>query len=66
MNYAGFFCIGVGILTTAIGLLCLAISLFSKELPIRQKARRYAFSILPIALLLLGIGGYLVGNSLHS
>lgn len=62
MNYLGFFCVGVGILTTAVGLLCLAISLFSKEVVVQKKARLFAIRVLPIALIFLGIGGYLIVN----
>lgn len=60
MNYVGFLCVGLGIFATAFSLLCAVIGIFSKEIPIRQKAFFYAKWGVPLALCLLGFGLYTV------
>lgn len=60
MHYLGFLCLGLGILSIAISLLCAAIAIFSKERLVKQKAKRFMFIVLPIAVLLLIIGFSLI------
>lgn len=60
MNYLGFLCLGLGILSVAISLLCGAIATFSKEQIVKQKAKQFMFRVLPIAVLLLIIGFVLI------
>lgn len=65
MLYIGILAIGLGILSTVIGLICLALSSFSQEIVVRQKTKKIATRILPVAVVLLFLGTglveYLVG-----
>lgn len=65
MLYMGILVIGLGILTTVAGLICLAIASFSQEITIRQYCKKLATRVLPLAILLLFVGsavlGYLLG-----
>nr|WP_315042632.1 hypothetical protein [uncultured Moraxella sp.] len=61
MLYLGFLAIGLGILSTVSGLICLAIASFSQEILIRNKTKKLAGKILPVAVVLLLIGTGVVG-----
>lgn len=65
MLYIGILAIGLGILSTIAGLILLAISSFSQEIAVRQKCKKIATRVLPVAVILLFIGTgvveYLVG-----
>lgn len=56
MNYLGFLCLGLGILTLVIGLICALLSFASHEIAIKIKAKRLAVRFLPCAFLLLMVG----------
>ena len=55
MNYLGFLCLGLGILTLVAGMLCFLLSKVSKEPPVRYKTQRIAMVLLPLAIVLLSI-----------
>ena len=56
MNYIGFLCLGLGILTLVAGMMSFLISKVSKEPPIRYKTQRIAMLLLPLAIVLISIG----------
>ena len=56
MNYLGFLCLGLGILTLVAGMLCFLLSKVSKEPPVRYKTQRITMVLLPLAIVLLSIG----------
>lgn len=56
MNYLGFLCLGLGILTLAAGMLCFLLSKVSKESAVRYKTQRIAMVLLPLAIVLVSIG----------
>ncbi|CAM3396328.1 hypothetical protein MOOS6835_04170 [Moraxella osloensis] len=55
MNYLGFLCLGLGILTLVAGMLCF-LSKVSKESPVKYKTQRIAMVLLPLAIVLISIG----------
>ncbi|MFW2178438.1 MULTISPECIES: hypothetical protein [unclassified Moraxella] len=57
MNYVGFLCLGLGILSLVGGMICLLLALVSHEKAIQIKAKRFACLFLPLAFLLLMVGG---------
>lgn len=56
MNYVGFLCLGVGILSLVIGMICALVSMVSHEAIIKTKAKRVAIPVLLLAFVLLTIG----------
>ena len=56
MNYLGFLCLAVVILTLVAGMLCFLLSKVSKESPVRYKTQCIAMVLLPLAIVLLSIG----------
>lgn len=68
MLYFGFLAMGLGILLTVAGLICLAIGTFSQEISVAKKAKTFVKRLLPLAFLLLmagtGVIGLYFGNEL--
>lgn len=56
MNYLGFLCLGLGILTLVIGMICGLLSIASHEKSIKFKTKRLAVKILPLAFFLIMLG----------
>ncbi|ELA08962.1 hypothetical protein MOMA_01095 [Moraxella macacae 0408225] len=58
MLYVGFLAVGVGILLTVSGLICLAIGTFSQETNIAKTAKNFAKRLLfgAFFVLMMGIG----------
>lgn len=56
MNYFGFLCLGLGILTLVAGMICTLLAIVSKETRIKIKAKCLAIAILPVARLLFTFG----------
>ena len=56
MNYLGFLCLGLGILTLVAGMICGLLAFASHEAAIKLNAKRWAMRILPMAFVLLMVG----------
>lgn len=56
MNYLGFLCLGLGLLSLIGGMICGLVAMASHEPTIKAKAKRIATLFLPLALLLLTTG----------
>lgn len=56
MNYIGFLCLGLGLLSLVAGMIGGLLGFASHEPAVKAKAKRFATLLLPMAMLLLTLG----------